>query len=65
MNAKLELRAQIERLSTMLERSQQAIAFSESHFRSALSCALEVMGADPLKPAPNGKTTSPFRISRS
>src|ERR1019366_217649 len=30
-------------------------AFSESHFRSALSCALEVMGADPLKPAPNGK----------
>ena len=51
----LELRAQIERLSTMLERSQQAIAFSESHFRSALSCALEVMGADPLKPAPNGK----------
>ena len=51
----LDLRAQIERLSTMLERSQQAIAFSESHFRSALSCALEVMGADPLKPAPNGK----------
>jgi superfamily II DNA or RNA helicase len=51
----VELRAQIERLSTMLERSQQSIAFSIGHFRSALSCALEVMGADPLKPAPNGK----------
>jgi superfamily II DNA or RNA helicase len=50
----LELRAQIERLSTMLERSQQAIAFSNGHFRSALTCSLEVMGADPLKPAPNG-----------
>ncbi|HWR35065.1 MAG TPA: helicase-related protein [Clostridia bacterium] len=51
----VELRGQIEKLSTMLERSQQAIAFSTGHFRSALSCALEVMGAEPLKPAPNGK----------
>jgi superfamily II DNA or RNA helicase len=51
----IELRAQIERLSTMLERSQQSIAFSTGHFRSALSCALDVMGADTLKPAPNGK----------
>jgi superfamily II DNA or RNA helicase len=50
----MELRAQIERLSTLLERSQESIGFSKSHFRSALSCALQVMGAEPLKAAPNG-----------
>jgi superfamily II DNA/RNA helicase len=50
----VELRAQIERLSTLLERSQESIGFSTNHFRSALSSALEIMGADPLKPSPNG-----------
>ena len=44
-----ELRGQIERLSTMLENSQQAISFSKDHFRSAISCALQILGADPLK----------------
>jgi SNF2 family DNA or RNA helicase len=52
----VELRAQIERLSTMLERSQESLSFYIDHLRSALSCSLEVMGADPLKPAPNGKS---------
>src|SRR5262249_11694823 len=50
----VELRAQIERLSTLLERSQESIGFSINHFRSALSCALEIMGAEPLKASPNG-----------
>lgn len=45
----VELRGQIERLSTMLEASQQAIAFSKDHFRSAISCALQILGAEPLK----------------
>jgi superfamily II DNA or RNA helicase len=44
-----ELRGQIEKLSTMLEDSQQAISFSKVHFRSAISCALQILGADPLK----------------
>ena len=61
----VELRAQIERLSTMLARSQSRFVFSEGHFRSALSCSLEVMGADPLKPAPNGKDPAAVRVSRS
>lgn len=48
-----ELREQIEKLSTMLEDSQQAISFSKDHFRSAISCALQILGADPLKTSPN------------
>jgi superfamily II DNA or RNA helicase/DNA-binding transcriptional regulator YiaG len=47
-----ELREQIEKLSTMLEDSQQAISFSKDHFRSAISCALQILGADPLKNSP-------------
>lgn len=49
-----DLRVQIDRLSTMLGNSQKAIAFSQDHFRSAISCALEILGADPLKASPNG-----------
>jgi superfamily II DNA or RNA helicase len=45
---------QIDHLRTMLSRSQQAIAFSEGQFKSALSCALQVIGAEPLKKADNG-----------
>ena len=48
-----ELREQIEKLRTMLEDSQQAISFSKDHFRSAISCALQILGADPLKTSPN------------
>jgi SNF2 family DNA or RNA helicase len=48
----VELRGQIERLSTMLEDSQQAISFSKDHFRSAISCALQILGAEPLKNSP-------------
>jgi SNF2 family DNA or RNA helicase len=48
-----ELREQIEKLSTMLEDSQQAISFSKDHFRSAISCALQILGADPLKTSPS------------
>jgi SNF2 family DNA or RNA helicase len=47
-----ELRGQIEKLSTMLEDSQNAISFSKDHFRSAISCALQILGADPLKTSP-------------
>lgn len=47
----LDLRRQIERLSDMLESSQQAMSFSHNHFRSAISCALQVLGAKPLKVA--------------
>ncbi|HWD97648.1 MAG TPA: hypothetical protein VG345_01365 [Bryobacteraceae bacterium] len=40
-----ELRRQIERLTNLLASSQKTINFSQSHFRTAISCAL---GAEPL-----------------
>lgn len=49
----IDLRKQIDQLRNMLESSQKAIAFSENHFKSAISCALQILGADPLKPVPS------------
>lgn len=43
-----ELRAQIERLRTLLESSKAAIGFSKEHFRLAISSALQILGAEPL-----------------
>ena len=56
----LELRKQTERLRTMLAESQKAIAFSQDHFRSAISCALEILGSTPLGSAGNGNGPSRF-----
>jgi len=50
----VELQKQLDHLRTLLGRSQDAIGFSESHFRSAISCALEIMGVEPLKSSPDG-----------
>jgi superfamily II DNA or RNA helicase len=44
-----DLREQIDRLRTMLANSQESISFSKDHFRSAISCALQILGAEPLK----------------
>jgi hypothetical protein len=49
-----DLREQIEKLRTMLAASQDAISFSKSHFQSAVSCALQILGAEPLKIKENG-----------
>jgi hypothetical protein len=46
------LRAQIDRLRTLLDASQRQIGLDVHHFRSALSCALELVGATPLMPLP-------------
>jgi hypothetical protein len=35
-------------------RTQDWLALREDHFRSAISCALQMMHADPLKPLPRG-----------
>jgi superfamily II DNA or RNA helicase len=43
------LRSQIDRLRNLLEKSQKSIGLSEEPFKSALSCALELIGAEPLK----------------
>lgn len=46
-----DLRGQIDRLRGQLDASQKSIGFDKDHFRAALSCALELTGAPPLKPA--------------
>ena len=56
----LDLRKQIEKLSTMLSRSQQEIAFNKDHFRSAVSCSLEILGAEKLKCSGNGEMRCRF-----
>ena len=54
------LREQIDGLRTQLKESEKDIGLSEDHFRSAISCALEMMGAEQLKPA-DGATEGPAR----
>ena len=49
-----DLKAQIERLQNRLKRSQDWLSLREDHFRSAISCALQMMHADPLKPLASG-----------
>jgi hypothetical protein len=49
-----ELKAQIHRLQNRLKVSQDWLSLREDHFRSAISCALQMMHADPLKPLPHG-----------
>ena len=50
----LQLRERVERLRGMLDRSQKAVGLKQQHFRSALSCSLELLGAERLKPTQDG-----------
>jgi hypothetical protein len=43
-----DLKAQIERCQTLLERSRAWVGFRSEPFRDALSCSLELLGAEPL-----------------
>ncbi len=43
------LRKQIDTLRNLLNDSQKSIGLDEEHFRSAISSALELVGAEPLK----------------
>jgi len=43
-----ELKAQIERCQTLLEASREWVGFESEPFRNALSCSLELLGAEPL-----------------
>jgi superfamily II DNA or RNA helicase len=44
-----DLRKSIDVLRTMMERSKEEVGLDEAHFRSAISCALELLDAPPLK----------------
>jgi hypothetical protein len=43
-----ELKSQIERCQTLLEASRNWVGFESDPFRDALSCSLELLGAEPL-----------------
>ena len=44
-----DLREQIDQLRTLLENSRKSIGLSDEHFQSAISCSLQIMGAEHLK----------------
>ena len=46
-----ELNGQLERCRNVLERSRKHVEFDSGQFRDALSCALELLGAEPLRAA--------------
>ena len=58
-----DLRRQIDRLRDLLATSQKATGLSQARFRSAISCALEILGAEALKPTDGGKSTAPTPYS--
>ena len=43
-----DLKAQIDRCRTLLEASREWVGFESEPFRDALSCSLELLGAEPL-----------------
>jgi len=43
-----ELREQIDRLRTLLEKSRKSIGLSDEHFQSAISCSLALLGTENL-----------------
>ena len=53
------LREQIDRLRTRLGESQKSIGLDQEHFRLTISSALELMGAEPLKPVDGHDGGSP------
>jgi superfamily II DNA or RNA helicase len=54
-----ELRRSIDALRTMMERSKEEVGLDEAHFHSAISCALELLHAPPLKPRVPGEFILP------
>ncbi len=48
------LQAEIARLQDMLEKSKDALGLEEGQFRDAVSCSLEMLGAEPLRPSADG-----------
>lgn len=57
-----ELRQQIDRLRSQLEDSRESIGLSNEHFRSAISCSLQMMGAARLEPVGTDKAVERFEF---
>lgn len=60
-----ELRDQIERCRGLLERSRTWVDFDATRFRHALSCSLEILGAEPLRQVGEGEWRMPPLESRA
>lgn len=56
------LKEQIERLRTQLESSRKSIGLSDAQFRSAISCSLELLGSDVLKPVDTDESVDRFEF---
>jgi hypothetical protein len=54
-----ELARQLDRLRDMLKVSKDALGLHEDAFRDTLSCALEMLGAEPLEPVADGRWSFP------
>jgi superfamily II DNA or RNA helicase len=50
-----DLRRQVDTLRDLVEKSKESIGLDDEQFRQAISCSLQLLGADPLKA---GKDTS-------
>jgi superfamily II DNA/RNA helicase len=55
-----DLRNQIDSLRNLLEDSQKSIGLTEQHFRSAISCGLGLVGAEPLRADDGGDAPPRF-----
>ena len=49
-----ELHSELDRCRRVLDRSGRHVNFNSEHLRDALSCSLELLGADPLKESHSG-----------
>jgi ERCC4-related helicase len=56
------LKQQIDRLRTQLEGSRKSIGLTDTHFRSAISCSLQLMGSDRLAPVDDGEAVPRFEF---
>lgn len=57
-----DLKEQIERCRTLLERSREWTGFDDRSFRDALSCSLEILGAEPLSQERDGQGQRVWRF---
>jgi hypothetical protein len=54
-------RQQIDKLRDLIDESEKSIGLKPDHFRAAISCSLELLGAPPLAPDPT-KNDGPARM---
>lgn len=56
------LREQIDRLRTLLDSSRKSIGLDDAHFRSAISCSLQLLGSNQLESVADNDGISSFRF---